>query len=486
MTAATKSVPLHGLRRRALSLGVAKAFDYAMQFLLPVALVRCLDAATFGEYRLLWLAVGTLMYLATFNMPQSLFLFLPRSDAHRKRLYINHTFLFLGFSGLACAFLVSPWNPWVPAALAPLARYGALVPAFVALWLVAVLLDYVPTVDERVKWQAAASIGLSLLRVVMLSLAAFWTGSMAALLWVLLAFVVLKLGVLAYYVGRYHGIELDFEKDSFKKQIAVAAPLGVSNTLYGLRWQGDQWIVAHFFSLANFAAFSVSAVLGQVVNVFRASVNEAFLPSMSRLQAAGDARGMAELNSRANVMVGTLLYPILAFGFLFAREIVSVVYTATYLAAVAPMRLYIVAYAVMAVEIGSMILLLQEGKFALRVNTLNFCLSVSVSLAGALTWGLPGAALGSVLSIFVDRALTLRRISARTGIPVRRLQDWGGLALSLLYGVLAALLAYAFTWTYFPGSAPLVKLMIGGAVLAAPYGAALAYMRSRQVREKPQ
>src|SRR3954468_8357937 len=142
MTAASKSIPLHGLRRRALSLGAAKAFDYAMQFLLPVVLVRCLDATTFGEYRLLWLAIGTLMYLATFNMPQSLFLFVPRSDAPTKRLYINQTFIFLGCSGLACAFLVSPWNPWLPAALAPLAQYGALVPSFVALWLAAVLLPF--------------------------------------------------------------------------------------------------------------------------------------------------------------------------------------------------------------------------------------------------------------------------------------------------------------------------------------------------------
>ena len=36
-------------------------FDQALQFLLPIVLVRCLDAHTFGEYRLLWLAIGTVM-----------------------------------------------------------------------------------------------------------------------------------------------------------------------------------------------------------------------------------------------------------------------------------------------------------------------------------------------------------------------------------------------------------------------------------------
>ena len=68
---ARASVPtLHGLGRRALSLGAANAFDYALQFLLPVVLVRCLEPTAFGQYRLLWLAVGTVMAVVTMAMPR--------------------------------------------------------------------------------------------------------------------------------------------------------------------------------------------------------------------------------------------------------------------------------------------------------------------------------------------------------------------------------------------------------------------------------
>jgi O-antigen/teichoic acid export membrane protein len=354
------------------------------------------------------------------------------------------------------------------------------VPAFVALWLTATLLDYVPTVDERVKWQSIASIGLSLLRVLMLAAGAFLTGSLQVLLWLLIAHVLLKMAVLFYYVRRFHGLEASVDLPLFKRQFHVATPLGFSNALYGLRWQSDQWIVAHFFTLTSFAAFSVAGVLGQVVNVFRASVNEAFLPSMSRLQAAGDAKGMAQLNSRANVMVGTLLYPTLAFAFVFAREIISVVYTANYLEAVGPMRLYIVAFAAMVVEIGSIILLLEEGRFALRVNLLAICLSVAGSLAGALHFGLTGAAAGSVMAIYLDRTLTLRRISVRTGIPLRRLQDWGGLALALLYGALSALLAFVVVRTHFAEDGPFARLVAGGSVLAVTYGLAYLFLKKRK------
>src|SRR6266850_297741 len=149
MNAATKAIAAQGLARRAFSLGAVKAFDQALQFLLPVVLVRCLDGATFGEYRLLWLAVGTVMALATLGMPGALYYFLPRSDAPTRRLYIHQTLAFLATTGLLAALIVSPLNPWLPATLHPLAKYGALVPAFVALWVVSVLLDFLPTIEEH-------------------------------------------------------------------------------------------------------------------------------------------------------------------------------------------------------------------------------------------------------------------------------------------------------------------------------------------------
>jgi O-antigen/teichoic acid export membrane protein len=481
MSAAAESIPLHGLRRRALSLGAAKAFDYAMQFLLPVVLVRCLDAATFGEYRLLWLAVGTLTYVAMFNMPQSLYLFLPRSDARLKRLYINQALIFLGFSGLVCAWAVSPWNPWLPAVLAPLAQYGVLVPAFVVLWMVASLLDVLPTVDEKIVWQSAVSIGLSVLRVLILAAGAFFSGSFHVLLWLLVAFVVFKLALLLGYVRRVHGLHRPvLEAPLFADQVRQAAPIGASNALFGLRSQGDQWIAAHFFALSSFAAFSIAAVLGPLVNVFRASVNEAFLPSMSRLQAAGDARGMAELNSRANVTVGLLLYPMLAFAFLFAEEVVTVIYTAAYVEAAPVMRVYILAFGAMVIEVGSMVLLLSEGKFALRLNIALLAISLGVSLAGAQLFGLPGAAVGSVLAIYLDRVATLRRISKRTGVPLAQLQDWRGLGLAILYGVLAAGTARVLTEAFFARQSEFTRLAAGGTVLVACYAAAFAYVSWRK------
>lgn len=470
MSTAAKAISLHGLKRRALSLGAVKAFDHAVHFLLPIVLVRCLDAETFGEYRLLWLAVGTLMALANLNMGGGLYYFVPRSNAKKKRLYIHQSLLYFAAAGLVCAFAVSPWNPLLPEAARPLEAYGALVPAFVGLWFVASLLDYLPTVEERIRLQGYATVSVSLLRTVLVGLGAWLTGSLQVILWLLFALVVVKLSLLLAYVHRRHGLGRPwFDRALFAGQFRHCAPFGLSGALYALRGQADQWIAASLFALTSFAAFSIAALVGQVVHIFRHSVMEAFLPSMSRLQAAGDLQGMVEMNRRGNVIVGVLLYPLLAAAFAFAEELVSIVYTQTYLEAAPVMRVYIVAMAAMVIEMGSIVLLLRDGSFALRVTALALTLSISASWAGAHVVGLPGAAAGSVIAVYLERVLMLRRISRRTGIGLARVQDWGALGWALATAAASGALAWGAVQYFLADSSPLVRVAAGSAMLAAAY-----------------
>ena len=292
--------------------------------------------------------------------------------------------LFLAASGLLFAALTGPWNPFLPQAVAPLAQYGALVPAFVGLWIASALLDYLPTIDERVRWQAYASIGTSLLRVVLVVAAAWASGSLGVIVALLIVVVVVKFALLLAYVRRYHGLGRPwFDRRVFADQFRHTAPFGVAGGLCAMRAQADQWVAAAMFSLQSFAAFSVAAVLNSIIVVFRRSVVDAFLPNMSRREASGDVAGMMRLNSRGNVLVGTLLYPALAFVFAFADEIVTVIFTTAYAEAAPVMRVYAVGMAVLVLEHASVLLLLRQGTVALGVNAAALAVSVAVSWTAA-------------------------------------------------------------------------------------------------------
>ncbi|HET7366183.1 MAG TPA: oligosaccharide flippase family protein [Burkholderiales bacterium] len=470
MNAAARAIAAQGLARRAFSLGAVKAFDQALQFLLPVVLVRCLDTQTFGEYRLLWLAVGTVMALAPLSMPGGLYYFMPRSDAPARRLYVHQTLLFLACTGLASAFIVSPLNPWLPTTLHPLAKYGALVPAFVALWVSSCLLDFLPTIEERIPLQAFATISVALARAALVAGGAWLTGDMSIIVWLLLATVLLKFALLLAYIGRFHGWAAPwFKRSVFAGQFRYTAPFGLSSACYVLRSQADQWVAATLFTLHSFASFSIAAILGQVVNIFRQSVVEAFMPSMSRLEASGDARSMMEMNARANAMVGALLLPLLGFVFAFAEDLVSLVYTASYVNAAAVMRVYIVGLAVLVVELSTVMQLLRQGPYSLAMNIVVLVLSVPLSWYGGVHLGLAGAAAGSVSALYIDRAIVLRRIAAITGVPVHAQQHWSALARCLVWSAAAALTAWLCVHALFAHAPLLVRLAAGAVVITLIY-----------------
>jgi O-antigen/teichoic acid export membrane protein len=343
------------------------------------------------------------------------------------------------------------------------------VPAFIVLWVVSVLLDFLPTIEERIPLQAYATVSVALARAVLVAGGAWLTHDMGVILWLLLAVVLLKCALLLAYIQRFHGWGRPwFKAGVFGDQIRYTAPFGASSACYVLRSQADQWVAASLFTLHSFAAFSIAAILGQIVNIFRASVVEAFMPSMSRMEAAGDLKSMLEMNARANAMVGMLLWPMLGYVFAFAPDIVRLVYTAAYIDAATVMRVYILGLALLVVELSSVLQLLRQGPFALGMNLLVLALSVPLSWAGGMHLGLAGAAAGSVGALYLDRAITLRRIARISGIPVRRQQHWAHLARHLAWTVLATAAAWWAVHSLDLDSV-VVRLALGALVLAAVY-----------------
>jgi O-antigen/teichoic acid export membrane protein len=215
----------------------------------------------------------------------------------------------------------------------------------------------------------------------------------------------------------------------------------------------------------------VAAVLGPLVHIFRSSVNHVFLPTMSRLQSAGDHPGMIRLNARANAMVALLVFPLLAFAFVFAEQVITLVYTSKYLEAVPVMRLYVVGLLAFVVELVSILFVLGQGGFAARINATVLLIAVPVSFLGATQWGLTGAALGSIAAVYTERVLSLLRISRLTDTPVSRLQDWGKLAALLAAAAVAAAIAGGIL--HFTDWPAFFTLAAGGALLALAYPATL-------------
>jgi len=127
---------------------------------------------------------------------------------------------------------------------------------------------------------------------------------------------------------------------------------------------------------------------------------------------------MLDLNSRANLMVATIVCPMLAFAFAFAgRPGDARLHRHLPSRSHGDARLTIVGIAALVLETASITMLLRQGPFGHVPEPVALVVAVALDWWAALRFGLAGAAAGSVTVIYLDRLVTLWRIGKLAGLP---------------------------------------------------------------------
>lgn len=458
--------PLQG----ALSLGAAGAIDYMLQFLLPILLVRSLDATEFGNYRVLWLVTNTVMAFAPFYMPQSLFFFLPRAG-EKAGTYVANVLWFLVVVGGLAVLALGPWGFWRPEVVAGLPGAQALVPAFIALWIVGTLIEWLANAQGRVHAQARLIVAFSVLRVALVGGTAVITQDLWAVFAVMAVYAGLRVAWVVWAIVRHYGLAgLQPSWSLGWPQWRYAAPFGLAGATYNLRQQSDQWIAAALFKLEQFAVFSVSAVVLPLAGLVRQAVANAVLPAMNTRHHGGDLQGAVHINREANALTALLLFPALAYLFAFAEPVLTLIYTASYAEAAWPMRVYLLGLVGQALVVNNLLIMLAQGGFQLRLNGAFLPVAVLLSLFGAWNFGLAGAALGSAVTQWASHLLSVRHVRRLTSLPLPQLIDLRALAVFAAVAASAALGAWGAAWALLPATAA-AQAFGGGVLFALLFGA---------------
>ena len=418
-----------GLRRSAALLAVAGGIEFGLQLALPIILVRCLNETAFGEYRLFWLLANTAMAIAPAFIPQSLFYFLPRGTSNDRGMLIGNVLLYMGVAAAVTALVTSNANPWLhDAARAVFLHTNGMSAIFLGLWVLASTLDVLPTAEGRMAWQARATIGMALARTSLLALAALATSNIA---WVGVAMVcvgLIKVGLLAYYVFPLAAAkQLGWNARTLKKQVVYAVPFALGNALFQLRGQADQWVVITMLSPAMYATFSIASVVQPVASLIRQPVSNAMLSRLNAAHSRGDRAEIQSLILKSNGSTALLLVPIIGGLLVAAPEIVNIIYTSRYQQTAAIMQVYLIGMVTNIYAVGHVLTALDKGAFAALNSACTLVLSVLLSVAGIHYFGLPGAAVGGVLTLALGELWALKVVAATLGVPLLQLIPWAAM-----------------------------------------------------------
>lgn len=469
-----------GLRLGALALATAGLVEYALQILLPIILVRRLTATDFGDYRLVWLISATAVPIFVMSLPHSLFYFLPGADDARRGRVATNALLFHCVVG-ACFFLFSLVITQCGlnfASLAVLYRNEPQAALFIALWIAASLLDTLPTADARATWQAKSTVFFAVLRTITLGGVVLLYPSLTILLWAMCAFALSKLLALPYYLYATSvpaSMKIDWRL--LRQQLVYAVPFGISNCFFLLRAQADQWVVAANFPPEVFALISIAAVVLSISNLVRLPINHALLPDVRTLIVAKNLAGASVLLAKGYAAVSLLLLPLLGLFIATANEVVELVYTRRYGGAASLMQVYLAGQIAGTFAAGHLLVALEHGRLAVRINAVCLGLSVVLSIVGIHLFGLIGAPLGSVISLVIGESWALHTVALALRCHAFDLIAWqtSGRMLVCVALAVAATLLYK-SWVP-AGRGPTVTLMSATAIYALSFVMLLPILR---------
>ena len=462
------------MRKEALLLGLASVIEMAAQIVVPMVLARQLTPEGFGSYRLLWLLAGTALAVAPLGMSNSLFYFFPRHEGDKRSIYATQALIFLAISG-ALTVLVA----WIALkALGSAPKMETQFAWFVGVWVLASLQDNLFNALQRNVEQAKLNLGFSLVRIVVVVAAAWFTQSFEVILWGLMGLAAVKAVTCVWLVKRIHPVGTPWvQRDALLDQVRYAAPFGTATMLYLLRPQADQWLVAGMFSTAVFAVFSAATIIAPVQALVRKTIDMVLLPRINRSHAQADFKQALALNNLGNRATALLLFPTLAFVFAMAPVLIELLFTSRYADAAPVMRLYVFTLLASSMEVTTLMASFRQGNYLLKVDAFVLFLSIAVSALGAHLLGLPGAALGGVVGATVAVGASYRRTAQLMKMRIQDLQPWSKL-LRFAVASTAAALASAAAGALAPQQ-PLIRLAAAAAVMLPAYVVALVALGLR-------
>jgi O-antigen/teichoic acid export membrane protein len=462
----------------ALWLVVGRAVGFAATFAVPLVLVRYFDQTTFGTYKQLFLIYATVYGLAQFGVAESLYYFLPRHTAAAGR-YAANAVGTLAVMGVVSAGLLVLAAPSIARGMAnpELAATVPLLALFLALMLASAAFEIVLVARSRYKAAAWTYAVFDLARAACVVVPAMLLTSLRGVLFGIIGCAALRLAAMAWTFGR--GLQLDLRPSAelWRSQWAYTLPFALAVGVEVLQSNLHLYVVAARFDAALFAVYAVGCLQIPLVDVLTTSSANVMMVKLAEDGVDRHSRAALALWHDTTRRLAMVIFPLVAFLAVMARDIIVVLFTSQYLASVPIFVLWTCTLVFAVPCVDAVLRAGAQTRFLFALNVARLAgVAVLVPL-GLAMFGLPGAALAMLVSLALVRIAGTVRIARIMGADLRAVLPWRQLTTTA-----ACALAAAVPVVWFARASTMPR----GAVLASAaviYAGAYAVLVLRLTRD---
>lgn len=462
---------LPSLRRQTTWLFAAKAISLALTVVVPILLVRLLNQTEYGLYRQGFLLLTTALAVLTFNYQYSAYYYFPQSPQRRLTAAWNAV-LFEAMAGIAVFAVLAAWPRSVGWILGTqeLVVFGPLFGLILLFQCPGLLLEHFATADQNVRLSTLFIIGANVSRGALLLAAGLWAPRAGILFAAALAQSVLQVAALLVYLrASFPRGSLRFDPAFFKEQFYYVLPMALNSLLYMIELQAHNYVVAHRFTVAEYAIYAVGCFQVPFSALVRESLGTVLIPRVSALKTQGDTAEIRRLLAAATSRLALVNCGVVGLMASFGEDTIRFLFSDRYRASW-PVFAVNLLYLLIEIPITDPASRAYPEilRKTLRLRLLTAPLSTIVMAWFAWRGGLVCVVAVAVGVILIEKACACWWVARTIGFPAAERSRWRTLPLAAAIG-LGAAVAAAGARSLLSGSHLLLRLAAAGAVFGGLY-----------------
>lgn len=245
----------------------------------------------------------------------------------------------------------------------------------------------------------------------------------------------------AQYQLRHWLTKASFDPGFYREIFQYSLPLGLASIVGMLSVQLDKLVISGFFSPAQYAVFSIGAMELPFISILNNSVNAILLPHIS-----SEPAKLAE-TYRASVRKNAIIiFPFAALGLIFAKPLITLLYTETYLASVPFFQVYLLNLPLRVATYGIIFMALGKTRYIMLNSLITLGLNLALNLILVNLMGMMGAVIATVTVTWLSVGIYLYWIRRVLRFDLAELFPLKALFKTALVVIFATLIAYSVFW----------------------------------------
>lgn len=219
-----------------------------------------------------------------------------------------------------------------------------------------------------------------------------------------------------------------FEFDFFiiKKLMSYSIPIGIGSIFGIIAISIDKLMIGRMYSAEDFAIYT-NAARQLPLNVVVVSLNAILIPHIVKRLSKGDIRTSIDLWKNATLISFAFLSFFAMILFVFAPDVISILFSDKYLPGVTIFRINSVSILVQTANYSLILNALGKTKYYLYFSFLTMILNIVFNIIFNIYLGLNGFILATLLTTTVTALIQLKVTSSVIRVSIRQMFPWIGL-----------------------------------------------------------